>query len=219
MTDTRNDAQRHERLQDAAAHDVIEGTAPLSDADVLRLDPAYVAARLALEELAASLALAAPLSSPPAHLKDRLMAHLAKQAASQKEAAPQKDNSPDSPFTRRPDGSFDVMAGVTGVRTSTAPWKQAPVPGIEYKEISYDSERGYSTRLVRFGPGVRYPTHRHGGTEEIFVLEGKVEVNGILLQAGDYCRSEAGTEETGTYTELGALAIVVSSDLDEVTAS
>jgi anti-sigma factor ChrR (cupin superfamily) len=72
---------------------------------------------------------------------------------------------------------------------------------------------------VRFEPGVRYPKHRHGGTEEIFLLEGKVWVNGTLLQAGDYCRSEAGTEEIGTYSETAAMAIVISSDMDEISTS
>lgn len=73
-----------------------------------------------------------------------------------------------------------------------------------------------TTRLVRFAPGLRYPTHRHGGTEELFVLSGSVVVNGLVLRAGDYCRSEAGTEERGSYSDEGATAIIISSDADEI---
>ena len=90
------------------------------------------------------------------------------------------------------------------------------MPLTEYKLVAYDAERRATTSLVRFAPGMRYPPHRHGGTEEIFVLEGSVLVNGVLLKAGDYCRSEAGTDETGTISHEGAMAIVVSSDFDEI---
>ena len=210
VNDSRTDTSRAALLEDAAILDALEGATPLSAADELRLDPIYVSARLASDQLAASLAFGLPLVSPRLELKERLMANL-------QAAGPDAPASPS--ISPRFAGSFDVIPGVTGVRTADADWKQAPIPGIQYKDISYDAARGFATRLVRFAPGVRYPNHRHGGTEEIFVLEGKVEVNGFLLQAGDYCRSEAGTAEAGTYTELGALAIVVSSDLDEVTAS
>ena len=213
MTDSGTETLRRELLEEAAGLDVLEGAAPLSAADELRLDPVYVSARLASEQVMASLAMRLPLASPRPELKDRLMASV-ENAKDQEQGKPARGS-----FSGRPEGSFDVILGVTGVRTHDAAWKQAPQPGIEYKDISYDADRGFSTRLVRFAAGARYPNHRHGGTEEIFVLEGKVEVNGFLLQAGDYCRSEAGTAEIGTYTECGALAIVVSSDLDEITAS
>ena len=117
---------------------------------------------------------------------------------------------------RRPDGYFAVKPGVTGVRTSTAAWIASPIPGIEYKLIARDPERGTRTQLVRFAAGARYPRHRHVGTEEIFLLEGTVEVNGVLLRAGDYCRSEPDTEEIGTFSETGGLALIVSSEHDEI---
>jgi quercetin dioxygenase-like cupin family protein len=117
-----------------------------------------------------------------------------------------------------PEGYFTVKAGVTGVRTSTAAWIASPIPGIEYKPIARDAERGMRTQLVRFAPGARYPRHRHAGTEEIFLLEGSVFVNGVLLRAGDYCRSEPGTVESGTWSETGGLALIVSSERDDVEA-
>jgi len=48
------------------------------------------------------------------------------------------------------------------------------------------------------------------------MLTGTLWVNGVLLKAGDYCRSEPGTDESGTYSDEGATAIVISSDKDEV---
>jgi hypothetical protein len=117
-----------------------------------------------------------------------------------------------------PEGFFTLRPGVTGVRTSAAAWIASPMPGIEYKLVSRDAETGMRTRLVRFAAGARYPRHRHAGTEEIFLIEGSVSVNGIVLHAGDYCRSDPGTEEIGTYSETGGLALIISSERDEVGA-
>ena len=123
------------------------------------------------------------------------------------------------PRTPQPDGAFTVKPGVTAVRTSAAAWIASPIAGIEYKLLARDPERGTRTQLVRFAPGARYPRHRHAGTEEIFLIEGSVSVNGVLLRAGDSCRSEPGTEELGTYSETGGLALIVSCERDEIDAS
>ncbi len=110
-------------------------------------------------------------------------------------------------------------AGVSGVRSATTRWSPTPLPGIEEKFLAHDDARGVTTRLLRFAPGTRYPKHRHAGTEEIFVLEGSLTINGLLLSAGDYCRSETGTEEEDTFSETGGMAIVISSDRDEIRAA
>ena len=190
---------RQDALLDLAALEALNGPA-LGPEDLLRLDPVYAEARLAFDETAASLAFTAGEVDPPPGLFERLLAAVSVEAQE----------------TPPPDGYFEVKPGVTAVRTSEAPWQAAPIEGAEFKVISRDADRHYTTRLVRFAPGTSYPTHRHGGTEEIFVLEGSVLVNGVLLKAGDYCRSEAGTDETGTISHEGAMAIVVSSDFDEI---
>src|SRR5580765_304558 len=148
-----------------------------------------------------ALVLSVPPVSPRPHVRLELLAKI---------AAEPRDSSPP--------GFFEVKAGVTGVRTSAAEWIASPMPGIEYKLIARDADRGMRTQLVRFAAGARYPRHRHAGTEEIFLLEGSVSVNGVVLRAGDYCRSEAGTEEIGTYSETGGLALIVSSERDFVEA-
>lgn len=194
---------REDVLVEAAAVDALEGREPLPAELRHLLDERYVTARAAFEAALGELPIAAPDAAPPHALKARLMARVAESVSR-------------APAPERPAGAFDVIPGVSGVRTASAPWLAAPLPGIEFKLVNHDEERGYTTRLVRFAPGVRYPKHRHGGTEEIFVLEGSVWVNGTLLQAGDYCRSDEGTGEDGTFTESGATAIVISSDRDEI---
>jgi anti-sigma factor ChrR (cupin superfamily) len=198
---------REELLLEAAAVDALEGREPLSPEQRALLGERYLAARDGFEAARALLGLAAPQAEASPSLRARLLDRIAGTSLAAQPVQPE-----------RPAGSFDVIPGVSGVRTDEAPWIAAPLPGVSYKLISRDEERGYTTRLVRFDPGARYPTHRHGGTEEIFVLEGTVWVNGTLLKAGDYCRSDEGTEEVGTFTEDGAMAIVVSSDRDEISA-
>jgi mannose-6-phosphate isomerase-like protein (cupin superfamily) len=149
-----------------------------------------------------ALVLSVPPVSPRPEARRELLAKIA--------AEPRPETSPE--------GFFAVGPGVTGVRTSAAAWIASPMPAIEYKLISRTAESGMRTQLVRFAAGARYPRHRHAGTEEIFLIEGSVSVNGIVLHAGDYCRSDPGTEEIGTYSETGGLALIISSERDEVGA-
>ena len=147
------------------------------------------------------LALSVEPIEPPAGLKQQLLGRLS------------------GPGRTQPPGFFSVAPGVSGVRSAVARWSPTPLPGIEEKFLAHDDERGVTTRLLRFAPGTRYPNHRHAGTEEIFVLEGSLTINGLLLSAGDYCRSDPGTEEAETFSETGGMAIVISCDRDEIQAA
>ncbi len=190
-----------EREERAALEALAAEPRLLSAKDRETLDPAYVALHDELARVAASLALAAPVADPPPSVRERLLARVAE--AERVERA-------------LPEGGFWVKPGVNGVRTSAAQWQRTPIRGLAAKVIHRDDERGTTMRLLKIEPGARYPWHRHGGHEEIFMLSGTLWVNGVLLKAGDYCRSEPGTDESGTFSEDGATAIVVSSDKDEV---
>jgi putative transcriptional regulator len=154
-----------------------------------------------LDRVVASLAFAASPVEPPASVKEKLLARVAEAQAVEKTL---------------PAGGFFVKPGVTGVHTEDVGWQNTFVKGLYAKTIHRDETRKTTTRLLKVEPGVRYPRHKHGGPEEIFLLSGTLWVNGILLKAGDYCRSEAGTVESGTFSEDGATAIIVSSDGDEI---
>ena len=138
---------------------------------------------------------------PPPHLKKLVLDRIAAEG-------------PARPASLPPGGRA-VLAGVTAVLVADAEWIPAQLPGLDYKLLNRDDARGYTTRLLRFAPGSTYPAHRHGGTEEVFIVAGTVVLNGVTLRAGDYCRSEAGTTETAAYSAEGGMAIIVSSDADE----
>ncbi len=207
---------RFEKVSDAAveaaAWDALTGANCISPDDDVRIDPTYRKARKRFDEVANLLPHLTAPAAPPPDLKSRLMARL---AGGTDEAKPAKaESAKEEDF--RPEGTFDVAPGVRAVRTDDAHWIKSPFPGIEFKIVHRDNAKGKTTRLVRFREGARYPKHRHGGAEEIYLIEGSIHVSGALLQAGDYCRSEPGSDEWGTYTETGGTALIVSSDLAEV---
>lgn len=140
-------------------------------------------------------------ATPPPHLKKRILDRIASEG-------------PARPASLPPGGRA-VLPGVTAVLVAETEWIRAPLPGLDYKLLHRDDARGYTTRLLRFAPGSTYPAHRHGATEEVFIVAGSVVLNGVTLRAGDYCRSEAGTHETAAFSAEGGMAIIVSSDADE----
>ena len=148
-----------------------------------------------------ALALSAA-SAPPPHLKERILGRITSDS---------ERNQPSS----LPPGGRRILPGVSAVLVADAPWTPAEVPGLDFKILHRDDARGYTTRLLRFAPGTIYPSHRHGGVEEVFIVSGSVSLNGVMLRAGDYCRSEPDTFETAAVSEEGGLAIIVSSDGDE----
>jgi anti-sigma factor ChrR (cupin superfamily) len=141
-------------------------------------------------------------------LKERLLSRVAGERAPA--AAPDR---------ALPPGGRAVLPGVSAVLVAETEWQSASLPGLDYKLLHRDDANGYTTRLLRFAPGSTYPAHRHGGTEEVFIVAGSVVLNGVTLRAGDYCRSEAGTSETEAYSAEGGMAIIVSSDADEFTGA
>lgn len=198
---------RDEQLVEIAAYEAVERLPLPSDEQRFKLDPFYVGARDAMEPVARELGLAAPPAEPSAQLRERVLA--AAIVMGKPPAGPRMEVLPSS-------ASRLIKDGVDAVRSSEDDWIDAPVPGVAYKVLGRDDQRELTTRLVRFSRGMNYPEHKHGGVEEIYVLEGSVHVNGVILKAGDYCRSAKGTKESGTHSDSGAVAIVVSSDADEV---
>lgn len=100
-------------------------------------------------------------------------------------------------------------------RSAESAWEQCAIPGVEFKLLYHDTDRAQSTKLVRLAPGTVYPSHRHGGVEELFVIEGDLLVSGVMMRPGDYCRAEAGTVHTDISTKSGVLFFGLSSDLEE----
>jgi anti-sigma factor ChrR (cupin superfamily) len=103
-------------------------------------------------------------------------------------------------------------------RRSEGTWESTGVEGVTVKRLFLDAERGYVTMLVRMAPGSSYPSHRHGGYEECYVLQGDLSVGDTVLHAGDYQRAEGGSVHLVQSTKDGCLLFIVSSQHDELLA-
>ena len=108
--------------------------------------------------------------------------------------------------------------GVLIARSREMDWQSGQLPGLFLKVLFNDTRRGYSTALVRMTAGTHYPSHRHAGVEELYLLEGDLNVNELSMEPGDYCRGEEGSIHGEIYTNRGCLFMVTSSHHDEILA-
>ena len=74
----------------------------------------------------------------------------------------------------------------TPIRTGEAEWRAAAVAGVSVKLLRRDAVTGSSTALVQFGAGARFPAHNHPAGEEVFVLQGDLQIGRDHLKTGDY---------------------------------
>ena len=128
---------------------------------------------------------------------------------------------------RAPRPLWDRVAARVAAETGGAPLPAAPAqwtepewrevaPGISCKLLANDRERNIVSMLVRLAPGTEYPPHRHGGVEELHLLDGILQVDARTLRPGDYLRSEPATADALVYSETGCTCVLVTSVDDEL---
>lgn len=151
-------------------------------------------------DLLASWALEMALS-PPSSLRQKLL-----------QTIHEKANTPAGPCSP----VLLDKSGLMALRTALMEWKRGPTPGLWVKVLFDDPERDMTTTLVRMNPGALYPSHRHKGVEEVYILEGKLQVEGVELEEGDFCLSQPNTVHQGSYSKTGCLLVVKTSKRDEI---
>jgi quercetin dioxygenase-like cupin family protein len=100
------------------------------------------------------------------------------------------------------------------VRSQNVKWRPYSVPGISIGKLYLDKKKREITCLMRLEPGVTFPLHRHADSEEVFVLEGDLTVEGEVCYQGDYIRSVPGSIHSPV-TEGGCLLLIKSSTNNE----
>ena len=105
--------------------------------------------------------------------------------------------------TRAP-GRYTLLAG-------DRQWLDTPLPGIQSKVLSVDRARGVVTMLIRASAGAVYPSHRHSGPEECYVIRGSVVIDGRILSAGDFHHADAESEHGEITTTEGAEVLIVGA--------
>lgn len=75
-----------------------------------------------------------------------------------------------------------------------AVWYPSPEPGVTRRLLDrVGGEVARATSVVRYAPGAHFPSHVHGGGEEILVLEGVFADESGRYPAGFYLRSPIGS--------------------------
>ncbi|MCH4564832.1 cupin domain-containing protein [Halomonas sp. EGI 63088] len=88
-------------------------------------------------------------------------------------------------------------------------WVDSPTPGVERMMLDRVGEEvARATSLVRYAPNSTFPTHEHGGGEEILVLEGEFADEHGRYPVGTYLRNPIGTAHAPRVGEQGALIFV-----------
>jgi len=147
-------------------------------------------------------ALAAAAGSPtPSGMRERFQARLNKN---------EKDESPNHR------GILFLRAGVVISRTNSMRWRPGPFPGVWIKPLYLDQQQQRATSLVRMDPGTHYPSHRHHGAEEVFLLDGDFVVEGQVMRPGDYCNAQPDSIHAEGYTNAGCMFILSASQSDEI---
>ncbi len=81
--------------------------------------------------------------------------------------------------------------GVIHRRAETRNWKPTSYPGIEMCGLRRNETAGGAV-LLRIAKGARFPMHDHPGGEEVFVVQGRAVIAGVVVNAGDYLWTPAG---------------------------
>jgi anti-sigma factor ChrR (cupin superfamily) len=104
------------------------------------------------------------------------------------------------------------------LRSTQLEWHCPGIPKVEIAILHTDSVRRERVGLLRAEPGMQYPAHRHGGTEEIYMLSGDLVLEGVPYHSGDYIRSAGGSSHIPAYSETGCMFFFRSSLDDEYPA-
>jgi len=89
----------------------------------------------------------------------------------------------------------DVVSVLERARQPDA-WHKTALPGLRLLDVQGGPRvTGADVHLVRFSPGMRFPSHRHPGDEALFVLEGSYrDSSGRRVGPGDLHEMSAGSE-------------------------
>lgn len=106
--------------------------------------------------------------------------------------------------------AHEGLAGLASrlVEVDDLPWTPTRFPGIAWKILMEDKERGLLTALFKWEPGSELPLHEHVEIEQTFVLEGAFEDADGEVTAGNYVWRPAGSRHVAR-SPAGAVMLSV----------
>jgi anti-sigma factor ChrR (cupin superfamily) len=94
-------------------------------------------------------------------------------------------------------------------------WEQVAA-GISVKLLSTNIKEHRVSMLVQLAPGTDYPSHRHAGVEELYLLDGVLIIDDKTLYPGDYFRADAGSVDHRVWSKTGCTCVLLTSTEDEI---
>jgi anti-sigma factor ChrR (cupin superfamily) len=173
-------------------------------AEKLQASPELQSELAAFETAVSAIAYTAPALPVAPDLKNRLLQRIAELPTTAESVNAQPIVA--SPTENNPPSLI--------VRSRDVKWRPYSAPGISIGKLYIDEKKRQITCLMRLEPGVTFPLHRHADSEEVFVLEGDLTVEGEVCYQGDYIRSVPGSTHSPV-TEGGCLLLIKSSTNNE----
>jgi anti-sigma factor ChrR (cupin superfamily) len=103
------------------------------------------------------------------------------------------------------------LAAIMAVRSGDLRWRTGQIPKVAMAILHIDRHRRERVGLLRAEPGMQYPPHTHGGTEEIYMLSGDLVLEGVRYEAGDYIRSAPQSHHASAHSVTGCTFFFRSS--------
>jgi anti-sigma factor ChrR (cupin superfamily) len=97
------------------------------------------------------------------------------------------------------------------VWAADAAWVDTGLPGIRARVLAVDKARSLVTLVIRAEAGAVYPSHKHHGPEDCFVISGSVVIDGRVLRAGDFHHADEDSEHGEITTTEGADVLIVGA--------
>lgn len=100
-----------------------------------------------------------------------------------------------------------LVPGTQTVRTADLSWEPF-VPGVERKILFVDKAAMTSGVLYKVAPGASVGNHGHDIIEECLVLEGEIDVDGMIIRAGDMHLAFSGVRHGPLSSRTGAVVYI-----------
>ncbi|NIS08577.1 MAG: hypothetical protein GWO07_07410 [Candidatus Dadabacteria bacterium] len=120
-----------------------------------------------------------------------------------------------SKIKKKPTDQTSQDKGFLYVRENEGSWVEV-VKGVHVKDLFTDTERQYSTVLVKMDPGAAFPDHKHAEYEECYIISGELNMGGHKFTKGDYIRADADSMHHSIYSEIGCTLLVMASAKNEM---
>ena len=97
------------------------------------------------------------------------------------------------------------------VWAQSSEWVESGLPGIRLRVLAVDRARSMVTMALQAEPGAVYPSHRHSGPEECYILKGSVVIDGRVLRAGDFHHADEDSDHGEITTIEGAEVLIIGA--------